>query len=292
MEQQSVQEELSLKPLSKGLGFYEQKPAFYSYPGDRVLFGETKFEEESGWERNAPTPSPRSKGPILPSLPAELLPEEIRKEDWEDPLHYEHLISLLEKPYIPSQPVPSHKAPPPKVSPQQLSPQKAPAPVTSPAPTPAFEKTFYFSIKAYLIDAFSAGLLFLPPFILFLFLTQPNPIEILLALWPKVLIVFLFFTQMYCLLCRLFCFETFGETLTGIRLIPQNRVGDIYAQDTACATDSNSAIDASSAHPLTLFFRFLLSCATGFVLLPVLSFIYKKDIMARLTGLYMVRRET
>ena len=130
----------------------------------------------------------------------------------------------------------------------------------------AFEKTFYFSLKSYITDAFVVSLLFFPSLISFVFLTQSEPETVLWSIWPKILIAFLFFSQIYCLACRLFCFETFGEALAKVRL------STLGAQ--------------TEVHPFLLFWRFLLSCLTGVVCLPLLSLVFRKDFLARLTGLY------
>ncbi|MDE0119540.1 MAG: RDD family protein [Bdellovibrionales bacterium] len=128
------------------------------------------------------------------------------------------------------------------------------------------KKTFYFSLKAYLVDTFIISLLFFPPFALFVFLTQPVPMAVLPSVWPQILLTFLCFSQIYCLLCRLFCFETYGEALAKIRL---------------CHLDSSKEV-----HPYRWLLRFFVSCATGFIFLPLLSLIFRKDFTARLTGLY------
>ena len=116
------------------------------------------------------------------------------------------------------------------------------------------------------MDAFIISILFLPPFVLFVFLTQTTPLSVFLSVWPQVLLAFLCFSQIYCLLCRLFCFETYGEALAKMRL---------YHLD-----------PAKEVHPYRLFLRFFISCATGFIFLPLLSLLFRKDFMARLTGLY------
>ena len=79
-------------------------------------------------------------------------------------------------------------------------------------------------------------------------------------------LAFFLFLQMYCLLCRLFCFETCGEAMAKIRLVSPKLKGP--------------------AHPFLLFWRALLSCFTGFVLLPLASLLFKKDLTGYLTGLY------
>ena len=129
-----------------------------------------------------------------------------------------------------------------------------------------FRKIFHSWTKATLVDVLTASFFFFPPFILFMLLTEVVSMSVLNLLWPQILFAFLCFVQMYCLLCRLFCFETYGEALAKMRLSPVRSKGP--------------------AHPLSLFWRFLLSCSTGFVFLPMLSLILKKDVAGYLTGLH------
>ena len=129
-----------------------------------------------------------------------------------------------------------------------------------------YKKTFYFPVKAYLIDVCIVSFLFFPPFVLFVFLTQSSPIAVLKSIVFSVLPVFLFFSQIYCLLCRLFCFETFGEAMAKMRLFTLSSSQDV--------------------HPYMLFWRFFISCVTGVIFLPLFSLILKKNFTARLTGLY------
>ena len=293
--------EFSLKPLSEGLGFYEKNPNFNSF--DRKASHIQKTDSLASLE-----------------LPDAVLPEKLDLDNFQT---YEHLISLLEKPwlgedennlnsenkaqssagdvftssdmpasaavFVPPPPAcrpTSSTAPPPdSVSSTQ---EKACIPINTKEKKPAssqvfvkenkmkhtlsssahllFEKTFYFSLKAYLIDICVVSLLFFPPLILFTFLTTLDPVATLLSVWLTILFSFLLFAQVYCLLCRLFCFETYGEAVAKIRLFTLR---------------SREAV-----HPFVLFFRFLLSCLTGIFLLPLLSLIFKRDFMARLTGLY------
>ena len=278
-------EEISFKPLSKGLGFYEKKPVFDS-TGKKKL-------NHSG----EPTP-------LSPQLPEVDLPEEI---DLEDSNAYKHLLSLLEKPYlgkmensfnqkeenVSSSVASSYVSSPSyrlnassvfeadsvrassfqKKDDRQVDKVKEdPVFVASVKPdkeasvTSCFEKTFYFSLKAYIADVCASSLLFFPPLISFVFLTQMDPSGVLWSVSPQILLAFLLFTQVYCLLCRLFCFETFGEALAKIRLFTLRSQKEV--------------------HPYLLFWRFLLICLTGIVFLPLLSLVFKKDFVARLTGLY------
>ena len=120
------------------------------------------------------------------------------------------------------------------------------------------------SLKSYLVDSCFMVILFFSPLYLCAALTQPQPIKSLLAVWPYILICFLIFSQMYCFICRLFCLDTYGEMLSKRRLL--------YNQQ--------------PPHPLRLLWRFLVSCLTGVITLPVLTMIFKKDFSAYLTGLH------
>ena len=265
-------EEFSLKPLSEGLGFYEKPPVFHSD-------GKDKMERE------------QEKALLSPELSEDL--------DLEDSKTYKDLLNLLEKPYLgvfqkegnirseqevssftPVAPLAASSAvsAAPAVAPAAPAPAvapAAPAPAPAVAPTPSvqtsasescFEKTFYFSLTAYITDAFAASLLFFPPLVSFVFLTQADPLGTLWSVAPQMILTFLFFTQVYCFLCRLFCFETFGESLAKIRLfrLPSQK----------------------EVHPFLFFWRFLLICLTGVVFLPLISLVFRKDFVARLTGLY------
>ena len=281
-------EELSFKPLSEGLGFYKKKQPPSSA-------GENIFHQ------------PKEDTLSLPDLPEDVLTEVL---DLDDSKTYERLLSMLEKPYLGNNmnnmgfkqehnrfsfslnsPAPSPSASSliltksshlkkngrsfmkKEDTPVRDETNKKPVPVNSVAqasgkslPDTCFEKTFYCSSMAYLADTFVICLLFAPPFVLFVFLTQTNLMDVLWFVWPEVLLSFLIFSQIYCLLCRLFCFETFGEALAKIRLCAPHSPGEV--------------------HPFRLFWRFLLSCVTGVIFFPLLSFIFKKDLMARLTGLH------
>lgn len=256
-------ENFSFSLLGPGLGFYEKK-----------LLPD------------------REKPLALPELQSLALSEDF---DLEDESAYEHLLSVLEKPYLgeqanfslgsseflpsvnsspvvsPFKAVPTSsalKAKNPSLKSQNLSSlkRKKEVPVKKVKPVSQVYLTFCFSLKAYLIDAFVVSLLFFPPLLFFTFLTEPLPLKALMTVWPQVLMVFFLFAQGYCFLCRLFCFETFGEAFSKIRLFTLR--------------------SQSEVHPLRLFWRFLLSCLTGMLLIPLFSLVFKKDIMARLTGLY------
>ena len=308
-----LKEEFSLKPLSKGLGFYKEDmvegdPAYHLRQARRTFY----------------------------RPPEEIFSAEPEKWDLEDSNTYKHLLALLEKPYLGEKP----QADPPfarvadssarvadpssseggnmkeipafagmtvgrdkdpsvgsahsavssvrDVVPREggnLSTYKKEIPASAgmtvgrdvvPADPadPAFagmtvaenriEKTFF--LKAYLIDTLAISLLFFPSLVAFIFLTQPAPLVVAKAVWLKVLVGFLLFSQVYCLLCRLFCFETFGEAGVKVRL---------------CGFNSKKEVS-----PFHLFWRFGVSCVTGVVVLPLLSFIFRKDLTGRLTRLY------
>ena len=232
--------------LGPGLGFYEKKP-------------------EPTSEKNL----------VLPDLPNLDLSEDF---DLDSAGAYEHLLSVLEKPYLGERADPAlggSRAFSSSVSPLVSVPKVLPAPPEKVSPLAPPEKVlpappvyFCFSPKAYLMDAFVVSLLFFPPLLFFAFLTEPFPLQALKVLWLQVLVVFFLFAQVYCFLCRLFCFETFGESFAKIRLFTRH------------------SQSKSPPHPFRLFWRFLLSILTGIILMPVFSLVFGKDIMARLTGLY------
>ena len=253
-------EDLSFKPLSEGLGFYEKKSNFNSTSNT------TKEESTSLFS---------------PALPDSLFPAEL---DLDNSQSYEHLLFQLEKPWL-GEEIKEEKKDNIKVSSVVPTFPPADSPVVKKESKPVvdknvivsqvrkkttctllFEKTFYFSLKSYIVDFFVAGFLFFPSLYLFIFLTQIDPVNVLWSLWPKIFVGFLLFAQIYCFLCRLFCFETCGEALAKIRLYTLQSKKEV--------------------HPLLFFWRFLVSCLTGVILLPLISLIFKKDCLARLTGLY------
>ena len=279
-------EEFSFNLLDEGLGFHEKYPV--SEPSAR--------KEDSDIKKTG----------LLFSLKALDLPEFL---DLEDRQSCRKLLSVLEKPYLgekafspagerfvknPSKrsfpklknssapPVAEEKTPARDffVSDQTTQPLVSEAVFDTPS-KPALDKTskpralwlekkLCFSLKAYLTDMLAVCFLFFPSFLLFVVLTQPGPLGLLKALGFKIFLVFILFSQVYCLICRLFCFETFGESLAGIRLFKSRALKEV--------------------HPFRLFLRFALSCVTGGALLPLLSVLFKKDIMAFLTGLYFYEK--
>ena len=131
--------------------------------------------------------------------------------------------------------------------------------------TTSSSKVSGFFLGARLIDTFLSSLFFFPSLVLFLYLTQSNPLTVALGVWSQILVAFLLFSQVYSLLFRLFCQETFGEFLSKIRL---------------------TRGDQKEVHPYILFWRFFISCLTGVVLLPLLQLLFRRDFLSRLTGLY------
>ncbi len=318
-------EEIFFKPLSEGLGFYDP-PRHFDMSGSAKKTDRSRQEWASSEPRSPSRGSlqnPQNSNQISVTdlqkknfLPSEEWPDSLLSGtlDLDDSQNYEHLISLLEKPWLGKKSTQMPSVSPVKTTIDRTSqeganseprsplegslqhPQRA-SQVTVSAPgqqdisnknilnsstlnenkdkkskiPSLLKKTFYFSLKAYLVDAFVISLLFFPPFVLFVFLTQPAPIAVLPSVWFQMLLVFLCFSQIYYLLCRLFCFETYGETLAKIRL---------------CHLDSSKEV-----HPYRLLLRFFISCATGFIFLPLLSLIFRRDFMARLTGLYFQKIE-
>ena len=131
----------------------------------------------------------------------------------------------------------------------------------------AGEKKF-FSLKSVLVDSCMSALLFFPSLLGFVFLTYSHPMNAFYLFWPEIIFCFLFFHQIYLLAWRVFCFETYGEQLACKRLARYQQINQ-------------------PVHPLLLFWRFLLMITTGFVSLPLLSALCKKDITGALTGLYL-----
>ena len=258
-------EDFSLKPLSEGLGFYEDKLSIKS-ANKKGTRGSNKGDKED--ERNEGDKG--DKKPLFSELSCNgILPKEL---DLNNLKTYEHLLSILEKPWLgEKETIKSELKTPVKSSllPSETLPsplQKKEDVVPQPKLNTMSEKTFYFSLISYIMDAFVVSLLFFPPLLSFIFLTQSEPQIVLSSIWPKILIAFLFFSQIYCLMCRLFCFETFGEALVKVRLLTLGSKKEV--------------------HPFRFFWRFFLSCLTGVVFLPLFSLIFRKDLSARLTGLY------
>ena len=310
---------MSLRPLSKGLGFSEPKV-------DAERSADLKADTEGEGPKKPLNKPQGSKAFFKPPMFLQAGVNEVL--DLEDPKTYQALMANLSSPWLgteeainhPLKPLAEHKKlssiifPPPatkatssantqqtntttkatssadtqqtntttkatsSANTQQTN-TTTKATTTSTLPnkqtnaelnkTPALnmgpKKIFFFSPKAFLVDAGVVALLFFPPLILFTLFTQNYPGLVLWQVMPNILISFLLFAQVYCLLCRVFCFETYGEALLKVRL---------------------STLNSKSGPAIVLFWRFLLSCLTGVITLPICSLIFKKDIMAYLTGLY------
>ena len=270
--------DLVLKGLSTGLGFYEKQNVLNSAVSDTVL----------GSKREPRFSIPSSVSDIISSDKAINL---------EDEKTYERLLFMLEKPWLGEDSTTSSKdsrPEKPSISDSGLQPDIKPAKNTHPIeqtkkgtiqnvdwisrqidkmPQKQAGKEIilpkhdhFFSLKSFLVDSLISGILFFSPLIAVIIYSGMNWVEILWSIRYQVLAAFVLFSQMYCLLCRLFCFETFGETLTDRRLYTGKNRG--------------------SPSPVRMFWRFLLSCATGGISLPVLSFLIKRDVQVYLTGLY------
>lgn len=139
--------------------------------------------------------------------------------------------------------------------------------------------TSIFCLKSIIVDVVMAGILFFPCLLLFVFLSEPKPLLILANVKWLVFFAFLLFSQIYCLLCRLFCSETYGEMLSGRKLCKA------MTNKTIIEKSNISSITEVTVHPGLLFWRFLVSCVTGVILLPILSLCFKKDFLGKLTYL-------
>ena len=134
-----------------------------------------------------------------------------------------------------------------------------------------FIKSFHFkTVFSSSIDLLLSALFFFPPVFFFIYLSQLDAILILKNTAFTIAIAYLFFYQMYVLLLRTFCLETFGESLARIHLLKK---------------DGNPP-----TNPSPFFGRFVLSCLTGVIFLPLLSVICRKDLIAHLTRLYFFRK--
>ena len=266
-------EELHLKSLSPGLGFAEKQ---------RTLKQET--QDSQAFQQVGPLP--------IPSVPKDLL---LKKINFDEPGVYDHLLSALKNPWLKeniekdsslrktqsktttmssSIPAPPHQ----KIKLQPLSrtsqhttwPQRTTQPTThTPAAThtTSSQNTTFFSLKSLLIDSLCSAILFFSSLCTFIFLTHSQPMTAFISLWPEITFGFLFFHQIYQMTWRLFCFETYGETLTQRRLAYKNNIN-------------------KEVHPLLHLWRLLLMTMTGFITFPVLSLIFKTDLIGKFNGLY------
>ena len=187
------------------------------------------------------------------------------KLNLEDPNSYQYLLSTLENPWLgedqKEEPDISFSKPAPV---KPLIQQK----LIKPSLKPAVKKYSVLSPVSMLsltVDSALAGFLFFSPLLTFTFLTHSAPWTIFTAFKWEIALCFFCFYQIYSLNCRLFCFETYGEALAKRRLVQKPN---------------------NPAHPLLLFWRSLIICLTGFVILPISSVILKKDLLGSLTSLY------
>ncbi len=275
---ESEVEKVSFKSMSRGLGFYSKQIVLKDFlPPEKPLSGERYF--------------PHEKQEVLstPVISDALLPQKLDLNSEGD---YERLLYSLEQPWLGSSQKTFYssatKNKPIKKCPSYLSSIKkghisqvfgSPSlsqlqtdfqensTSTSKKMISDFKKTSSISLRSYCIDFALASLLFFPPLYFFISLTQQSPPLLMLkSLWVEVLVSCLIFAQIYLLVCRLFCLESYGESLSKRRL----------------CSPKNSHLPI---HPWLLFWRFLVSCLTGFVALPILSVLLKKDLFSYLTGL-------
>lgn len=273
-------EELHLKRLSPGLGFTEKQ---------RTLKQEA--QDSQAFQQVGPLP--------IPSVPKDLL---LKKINFDEPGAYDRLLSSLKNPWLnesteedstvrktiskptknsPSIPVAPHQ----KVWPQSSStiptskhttwPQQKTLSTHTSITThsTSLQKGTFFSLKSLIIDSLCSATLFFSPLCTFIFLTHSQPMTVFTSLWIEITFGFLFFHQIYQMAWRLFCFETYGETLTQRRLAYMNNIN-------------------KETHPLLHLWRFLLVSMTGFITFSLLSIIFKTDLTGKFTGLYFQKTKT
>ena len=268
-------EELHLKRLSPGLGFAEKQKPLKQETQDSRAFQKV--------------------GPLsIPSVPKDLLMEKINLDE---PDIYDRLLSSLKNPWLNeenqkttqknnnySMPVGSQQktqtsAPTTSVVQYKTWPQKTIAQnattegLTKKTDSIPLQESASFSLKSLLIDSLCSGVLFFSSLCTFIFLTHPQPMIVFTSLWLEITFGFLFFHQIYQMAWRLFCFETCGETLTQRRLAYMNNIN-------------------KEVHPLLHLWRFLLMIMTGFITFPLLSLIFKRDLVGTFTGLYFQKTKT
>ena len=275
-------EELHLKRLSPGLGFAEKQ---------RTLKQEA--QDSQAFQQVGPLP--------IPSVPKDLL---LKKINFDEPDAYDRLLSSLKNPWLnentekdstlrktifktttssSSIPVAPHQ----KIWPQALSttptskyttttwPQQTTLPTHTPATTHSIssQKRVFLSLKSLFIDSLCSAVLFFSSLYTFIFLTHSQPMTVFTSLWLEITFGFLFFHQIYQMAWRLFCFETYGETLTHRRLTYMNNIN-------------------KEVHPLLHLWRLLLITMTGFITFSLLSIIFKRDLTGTFTGLYFQKTNT
>ncbi len=239
---------ITLRPITSGVGFHKSfsvnKNSSPPLP-DFLLQDQLDFEDKDTYKK------------ILSSL---------ENPTWEVPTRYSDPIAQsLEKPKF----QPTLKA--------DLSLKKAQdflIPDTSDSKSSIVQKSLLppvlgkvFSFKSIFIDGLMVSLLFFPLFLFFVYFTQAQFLAVLSTLWFETLIVFILFSQIYCLLCRLFCFETYGEYISHRRL---------------CKSSSSNR---QMIHPMRFFWRFIVCSLTGVIPLPLLSLFFRIDLLGTFTGL-------
>ncbi len=140
---------------------------------------------------------------------------------------------------------------------------------------PASSSSVPFFNKGAFVDTLLLSLWFFPVLGIFVFLTENNSLRVLSDLWLPIAMVFLCFSQIYCLLCRVFCQTTYGEFIFGKKLVLSQKL-----------------LSHSYLFYVLCFWRAVLITLTGGVTLPLLSYVFKIDLLKTLTGLYFQTNES
>ena len=257
-------EKLLLKSLSSGLGFYE-------------------IPETSAKEINADKGTAR-------------LPDFLLQDNWDfkDTHTYQQMLSHLEKPWLGEMKKPKPVRPTQHIHKTQKLEQKMSEQHSSIKNSVTknlklndanYVRADGIYFKSIFVDTVLASLLFFPCLFLFLFLNETKPALILSATWHKIGLGFLLFTQIYSFLCRLFCSETYGDSMAGRSLYKNQHISN---EQNLANTD---ILSSSASHPWLLFYRFIISCLTGVLILPILSWCFQSDLLAKLTGLYFYKSQ-
>ncbi len=233
-------EDIPFKTLSEGLGFYSKVP----------LLRKT-VEKNQAFRQSQKKP--------LPSVPDILFSKSL---DLNNGGTYEKFRKSLSQAWLEDSPPQDPPPPTPPLPALQKTEENFQQSSLKSALKP-LEKAPGFSLKSLMADSLISMLLFFCPLIVFSVFTQARPFHTLFALWPGVLAAFFVFYHIYSLLCRLFCFDTYGESLSHRRL---------------CSKEGHIP------HPTLLFLRSLVSCLT-LGTLPLFSLILKKDLLSLLTRL-------
>lgn len=262
-------QKISFKPLSEGLGFNEELTL--DNASDKEILFDNLITQELLTHQNLPTHQSslihqnsltHQDSSHLDSLTySDSLSENL---NWTDIKHYNNLISLKDIPWLVETKNNSKNIYPKKSLHKDITLKESLHKETNLKASKS-KNIFCFSLKSYIIDIGIVSVFFFIPLIVFIVSTTINPSYIFLVTWPFILLSFLVFSQIYCIICRLFCFKTYGESITNIKLY----------------THSNNI-----SYPLILLWRFVLLCTTGVIVIPLLSFIFQKDFTSNLTGLY------